>query len=369
MGKTGVWGTLDYSELRLEPPVEYSEGILNSVVPQMIWRFVGFDASSLGRSLMGAGMNEEQVNTLLGASPKLNPQGWIEVVPPAELVLSLTPQVRAKVYDLLRSDPITSVYRTPYVLYPNWHQELADENQVAPSVIEMAQKLTYYRGAVACFSDVPLVLQSLSDHGEKLEFMKAVLRDRSLGVRLRVDEEADFAGIKAYWSAFGRNEGVMPILEALEARGGKGTLDLVYLLPPVPRSLIYTFADPTSERGGNRPDCFWTAGNFFNEEASSRFLDSSAFPRFLFENFEEVRGIPAFGDVVLISDETSEGPIHACNYLADGLVFSKNGRSLTRPWVVDRLTEVVAGYRKSFEISVRYYRQKKALRRAAGTND
>ena len=78
----------------------------------------------------------------------------------------------------------------------------------------------------------------------------------------------------------------------------------------------------------------------------------------LMEQYEEVIGEPRFGDVVLITDEDKQVSMHACNYLADGLVFTKNGRSFSRPWVVDHLNEVQAGYLKAPNVSVRYFRQK-----------
>ena len=49
--------------------------------------------------------------------------------------------------------------------------------------------------------------------------------------------------------------------------------------------------------------------------------------------------------------------IHSCVYLADDLVFTKNGRSPTQPWVVMKLDDVVAYYGMFYTTQVACYRR------------
>ncbi len=358
VGKPGPWGILETYEMRLEPPSEYAEAAVNSDLRDLVWRFVGQNSQTLGSALREAGLSEEQVEVLTEPSRVRVLEDRIELVPPDDLVFSLDPKVRARLYELLKDDPETSIYRFPYVLDPRWYDETSAMADVKPDLVEKVRQLSYFQEDVPVFSDMPLMLKQVRTPEERLRLVRSMLRERSLAVRLRIGRDSDIQSLSQYWAAGGRNRDILPILESVLTTEGVERLDLVHLLPPLPRMLLYTYANPSMAVGVTRPDCFWSAANFFNYSPSDRFLDATAFEKRLMERFEEVTGEPRFGDVVLITDEDKLQSMHACNYLADGLVFTKNGRSFSRPWVVDRLEEVLAGYLKVPNVSVRYFRQK-----------
>ena len=51
----------------------------------------------------------------------------------------------------------------------------------------------------------------------------------------------------------------------------------------------------------------------------------------------------AFGDVILFRDAKAES-VHMCVYIADDIVFTKNGAHYFQPWVLMRFADVVARY-------------------------
>jgi hypothetical protein len=61
--------------------------------------------------------------------------------------------------------------------------------------------------------------------------------------------------------------------------------------------------------------------------------------------------------VVFILDGASGNAIHSCVYLADDLVFTKNGRSPTQPWVVMKVDDVVTYYGMFYSTQVACYRR------------
>jgi hypothetical protein len=70
-----------------------------------------------------------------------------------------------------------------------------------------------------------------------------------------------------------------------------------------------------------------------------------------------VQGPYHYGDVIFFMDGTSGNAIHSCVYLADDLVFTKNGRSPTQPWVVMKLDDVVSYYGMFYTTQLACYRR------------
>lgn len=358
-GEPGPWGLLETYEIRLVPPLSYATAALKNENRDTAWRFVSETRESVAAKLINAGLAEIEVQRLLDSGISSQNERWFEVNPPVDLLLGLDPGVRKNIYELLKPDPLNPLYRFPYVLDPHWYDESVSHDGVAPEVIDLIRKVSYFQESVPVVSDVPLVMSMIPSPEGKLSLMREMLNERSLAVRLRVNRDTDLEELSAYWSAGGRSKEILPVLRSVMETEGVERLDLVHVLPPLPRMLLYTYSSPQMAVGMTRPDCFWTAANFFNQSPSNRFLDFSAFEKYIGNRCEEVTGQGRkFGDVVLIIDEDSGDFLHACNYLADDLVYTKNGRSFSRPWIVDSLESVMAGYLKVPNVSVRTFRQK-----------
>ena len=65
-----------------------------------------------------------------------------------------------------------------------------------------------------------------------------------------------------------------------------------------------------------------------------------------------------FGDLILIKDAETGDWIHACNYIADDLIFTKNGKSMGRAWIISKLSDVVNSYFNTNKIKVSFHRLK-----------
>ena len=359
VGDPGPWGLLETYEIRLIPPLSYATAALESENRAMGWRFVSETRESVASKLVNAGVSEIEVQRLLDSGRSAQDERWFKVDPPTDFIINLDPGVRKNIYEWLKPDPLNPLYRYPYVLDRRWYDDTVSREGVAPEVIELIRKLSYLQESVPVVSDVPLIMSMIPSPEGKLSLMREMLNERSLAVRLRVNRDSDLEELAAYWSAGGRSKEVLPVLRSVMETEGVERLDLVHLLPPLPRMLLYTYSDPQMAVGMSRPDCFWTAANFFNPSPSDRFLDYRAFEKYIGSRYEEKTAADrAFGDVVLILDEDTGDFLHACNYLADGLVYTKNGISFSRPWIVDTLENVLAGYLKVPNVSVRTFRQK-----------
>ena len=127
-----------------------------------------------------------------------------------------------------------------------------------------------------------------------------------------------------------------------EVEGGS-KMDLSRLLPLFARSRLYTFPDPSRRSESQFQDCFWTALNFFNEAPVEFDGDRVETGSWVAAHYVQVNGSPRYGDVIMMMDQ-GKLAIHACVYLADNLVFTKNGKGAGSPWILMNTDDMMQGY-------------------------
>jgi hypothetical protein len=66
---------------------------------------------------------------------------------------------------------------------------------------------------------------------------------------------------------------------------------------------------------------------------------------------------PRLGDVILFQRNATEA-IHTCNYIADGIVFTKNGGALGHPWLFARLDDLMEFYNYPTPIKLSFLRRR-----------
>jgi hypothetical protein len=65
----------------------------------------------------------------------------------------------------------------------------------------------------------------------------------------------------------------------------------------------------------------------------------------------------AFGDVMLLRDAKTE-PLHMCVYIADDIVFTKNGAHYFQPWALMRYADVLARYPDAIASQTQLFRRR-----------
>lgn len=151
-------------------------------------------------------------------------------------------------------------------------------------------------------------------------------------VKLVLRSDTDLEFIIRYWSGGLRQKSLRTLLENAKPRGAETVrLDVVHLLSPFLRALAYTYPLP-----GDPPrDCHWTTLNFFeNLPFDDRYLDPDVVQQAFSARFERIgRKSARYGDVVALVDD--RGLVnHTAIYLAEDLVFSKNGNTLYSPGII-----------------------------------
>lgn len=223
----------------------------------------------------------------------------------------------------------------------------ASEQGLSPKARELLTRLSWQDGERTHFADVADVCQQLQSDAERVRFIEVLKGRESVSATVFVAAGADVEPMVRYWSAGSDEAAVRPLFADAAAQPAGGSVELARLLPPFARSRVDTFPSPSAPAF----DCFWSALHFdVPGEADVRLYSAEEFSRQLALThrpiaFDEV----SLGDVLVL--RASGGlPLHAVNYVASGLVFTKNGGSSKRPFALMRLSDVMAIYARATDL-------------------
>jgi hypothetical protein len=218
------------------------------------------------------------------------------------------------------------------------------------------RSLSYRRGDIVYFSDLEAALQGIASEDKRLHLVMALSRQTAVMTRLRVRPNSDVDKLVGYWTGSSgvRVTNLRPLLESLQRLPQGGTISLVYLLPRFAREHLYTF--PLSTAAESRMDCTWSSMNFFNETPDNRLAESAYTTSYLAEHFYEVEKPTRYGDLVLVADDKSI--LHMAVYIADDLVFTKNGANYMQPWMIMHLKDLMAVFSVPEAAHILVYRNK-----------
>ncbi|HYF34885.1 MAG TPA: hypothetical protein VD994_06290, partial [Prosthecobacter sp.] len=205
--------------------------------------------------------------------------------------------------------------------------------------------LSYHRGKTLAFSDVPTLISKATSDSEVQFIKKKLTRTRTLIARLELDAMSDVPELLNYWSTGLnlRRKELEPLMTTTAALPGTQLLDILHLLPGLPRKLLYTFPGDEFLTHSRLPDCHWTTLNFFNYSAQDYYLDTRLAASSILENFVPVKPPYRFGDVLMFMDGKGNA-FHSCVYIADELVYSKNGSNPLLPWMLIELSDLAQMY-------------------------
>ena len=353
--KPGPWGDLEYSTVYLEASTESLKGT-EITTYDTEWNFVGYTDDQVAKFFASIDMPPD-VRAELGDLEKWRHRNnVVTVVPSREALLGLSPQSRVAIYTVLTRWDENPYHHDPVAILAHNVREWLEHAQLPEEVVGTIEKLAYHRGKTLVFADTPVVLRMVQTEEERLKIRKALTRTPTLMVKLRVTPTSDISAISAYWGGTTISRDIEPFLSAMADSGASTTVDLIHLLPSTARRLIYTFPGSEFGRTGYYPDCHWTSLNFRNTETLDRLADPTLATAYVLENYTKVQGPYHYADVIFLMDGSSGNAIHSCVYLADDLVFTKNGRSPTAPWVVMKLEDVISYYEMFYAPQIACYR-------------
>ena len=233
-----------------------------------------------------------------------------------------------------------------------------DANKLPTELIAEVKCLMWRRGSGLFFSDYNLVADKIASPAVKLALLRQLTHKSSVILTLQIPGGGDSDDLIRYYSVHGRDDKIEPVMRAVSEAGG-GPLGMSNLLPSFPRVRLYRFPDPLPGKDISQ-DCQWATFNFFARGLPDERLDEAAFVGdVLRDQYVPVSGAPQSGDVVLLTLPDGSS-IHSATYIADNIVFTKNGPSLAAPFIFSTVEDMLAFYPASEKIRLTYYRLKDA---------
>ncbi len=351
----GQWGELEYVKIVIAPPLEFVSDVMGGTDSTQ-WHLAAADASQLEAVLSQAGISPAERNRLLGTL-EFDNLGGCQCAPGMEFIRALEPEARKIIYTWLAASPINSPHSNAFRFCGESASEWLEDAGLKDSTIERVLPYIFLHGSFQFFADLHAVMPQISDRAERISLVKALSREVTMLVKLHIRPDSNMEQVIGYWGRGRRNKDIRPILESL-ARFREGqTIDAVHLLPPFARRLLYTYPSPPRGTNDLARDCHWTSLNFFNEIPSDSYLDLNNVVRTIESDFHRIYFDMQFGDLVLLCSESGE-VFHSAIHLADDVVFTKNGPTMSRPWMFMHLSQIRDFYPRRHPIQVRYYRRR-----------
>lgn len=353
----GPWGDLEYTRIVIEPPDEFLFADYR-FRDHAEWQFPGYNPKELDALWVAAGLDAGQMATLRDPAVLTRTFKGCTVRVPASLLRALSPASRSHLYNILATLPGNVLHEVPFRFRADMVDEWLDEPELPPAALAEVRRLLYRRGNSMLFSDPDLVLAMLPDAAARVRLVKMLSRKSALLVRVRVGPGTDVAAVTRYWSRGGRRKDVEPLLRSLARHPDGIALDIAHLLPRFARGHLYTFP-PRTEPIDTSRDCHWTSLNFFRDEPDQRFSDLRVVLDTLSRDYVRVRPSSPrqFGDVLLCTRPNGD-IVHSCVYVADDIVFTKNGYSYQMPWSLNTINDMLAAYPDEAALEINVFRRR-----------
>lgn len=347
VANSGPWGHLEVTPIVVSPPLEYVGADWGGRPDKPDeWKFPGVSRDELSAFLTTRGFSADQTARIVSSAQPDTATGGLIVRPDAALVRSLSPDARGRLYTQLAKTPLNFDQVNAFRFFGSSPGDWLEGTLIAPATRRFLEPLMYRDGEYLYFADVELVREQIKDQVELRRVAKALLRQPTMLVRLSVKDESEVPALAEYWGRGGRRTDLRPLLESVAGAGADHSIDIVHLLPALARNHLYRY--PKLTPGDyDRPllsNCLWSSLNFFSTEPDARFLDVSVALETLKKDYFIVESGFQLGDIVAFLDEDGD-LFHVAVFLADDLVFSKNGTSPVSPWLIMPLDRLKGYYR------------------------
>ncbi|MGQ0508048.1 MAG: hypothetical protein ACT4TC_22340 [Myxococcaceae bacterium] len=347
-GKKGPWGQLELFDFEIRAPeLAYSAGLC--AAEPVSWHFPRFDASGLQSFLRSAGIApgllEELQRTFACSGPA--PGCWAQ--PSQAVIFGLSPKARDVIYRELSKYPVNDPY-----FYGTRRRERDLDAWLADFTLsgrDTIRKMIWSREGTAILSNYASTCALLKERTDRETFIRKISTRPALLVRLKAPASTNLNSLLDYWGDARHSSEIEPLLRAMVTQGPVLSVDIIHLLPGFFRSHLYAFPTPQEVDA----DCHWSAANYHAFIPPNRAVSPTGAPSQEVQGF--FRGLTpvryedrTLGDVLqfLIDGQ----PVHSCVYIADDVVFTKNGVSNFAPWQLMRLKDLRELYLAGRETTV-----------------
>lgn len=330
-------------DIDLEQPEEYVAYEIGTNRAET-WTFQKMDPDAVRAVMQSSGLAPDQIAQALSPASLIYTNSDTLITPDQELVYSLSPAARSKLYAVLERFAPNELMQYPFCFPGNSFDDGVDKSKISPATLALLQKTLYPRGNAECFSDLQALLGGIPDENQRLQTVEALSHQSAVLMGIRVWPDSDIDKILGYWSwpAGVHLMDARPLLDSLKRAPNGGAISILYFLPPFARARLYTYPLP-SQPGDPSMDCHWSTMNFFNETPDNRFSDPKYTVDYLLSHFYKIGKPGKYGDRIFLLNKNGDA-VHSAVYLADDIVFTKNGNNSAQPWMLMHLKDLLAEY-------------------------
>jgi hypothetical protein len=357
---SGPWGDVYFTPFTISAPEELLP-LRKLEEDGTRWVFPHANYSDVARILKSTEMPVILMSELMAPEVLVQTPHGMEIIPHAKTLLALPAETRKKLYKALLQYPenrgqIAFIHKDTlgerFGRHPNGEHTLM-----------LFKQLCCEHGEYLVFCGYSVMLSQLPTYEEKRDFMRGLTSQRTLTLRLLIKSGTDTTSLANYWGRGMKSTDARTIFESIAQAPSGGTLDIINVLPPLPSSQMFVYPLPDNPLNGPAPlrDCHWTSFNFFQNEANQQLSDPAVFIQKLKEDYIPASGDPRYGDIALFTKPSGD-IVHSAVYLADDVLYTKNGATFTYPWMLETLTDLLKQY--SFQVEpgdklvVNYFRNK-----------
>lgn len=353
----GPWGIIEIRPIIVEPPSSFF-GFNYDASPSQQWIISNANPAQARALLAKSGLSGAVIETLMQNARADSSNNCQVIRPPDDIIRAISPEVRAVLYSELGKNPANLFHATPFRFRGHSIHEWFCNSGLSEELIGRIKPLVYKKKQMLCFSDLHLILPTVLSPIERGRLLQALHRAATYNLYLKVDSNASLDAVLAYWGHAGRRYDIEPILKSTFAQGTSSALDVSYLMPGFARTRLYTYINPTRGDPSVRRDCHWTAFNFFNDLPDDRYGRLKDLTSVTMQEYESISSPTQFGDVIFFITPPNAA-IHSCVYIADDIVFTKNGVGFGMPFIFEHLNDVVNDYHADFgDFALQYCRRR-----------
>jgi hypothetical protein len=352
----GPWGTLTERKIQLEWPAEYvMEDV--SKPKREVWNFDGLDTGAVKALLAKNGLTAAQAAAACAPNCIREEKSGTVLTPSADFLLSLDAATRGRLYTALAGQKISLNIDYPFIFPGDSIESIYTDKQLDPDDVRLLKRLVYDNGGTWQLSNYQLLISQIPTADRRVAMARSLSRQSAVFAGLVITPDTDIDKLASYWGN-GPNvriTDIRPLMEALKTLPEGGNLSLFYFLPKFARDRLYMYPLP-QQPGDPIMDCLWTAFNFSSDTPDNRFNDPGFAAQFIQKNYYQISAPSQYGDILLLMSNNKIE--HSAVFLADDLVFTKNGRDYREPWILMHIPDLLATYPASPPLKPVYMRLK-----------
>jgi hypothetical protein len=344
-------------DIELQRPAEFLTGEVAEPQTEK-WFFKASKPAAVKDLFVKEGLSSAQVADAFAQGDFTETSLGTELAPSRKFLLSMNEGLRGKLYGALAGMGVNLYLDYPYIFPGDTIESIYNDGRLNQADLTLFKQLVYNNGGAQQLSDYPFLLTQIPTMERRVALAQSMSRQSAVLARLIIRPDTDIDKIAGYWGAMPgvRFTDTRPLMESLKQLPEGGSISLLYLLPKFARDRLYTFPLPP-QPGEPTMDCHWSTFNFCNETPDNRFNDPNYAVQFIQKNYYQIAAPSQYGDIVLLMNDKQEVK-HSAVFLADDLVFTKNGNNYRQPWMIMRIPDLLSTYPAIPPMKVIYMRHR-----------